>query len=58
MVGGEAAGAGVLAGENGCGVSVCWYLIIDCRFQKKLEIPDMLCWLSLPVGEALHLVSK
>ena len=24
VVGGDVAGAGMLAGENGCGVSVCW----------------------------------
>ena len=38
-------GAGVLAGENGCGVSICW-------FPKKLESPEMLCWLSSLVAEA------
>ena len=40
-------------GENGCGVSICWKRITDLRFLKKLESPDMVCWLSSPVAETM-----
>ena len=37
------AGASVVVGENGCSVPICSWLIIDLRFRKKFESPDMLC---------------
>ena len=45
------AGGCVSAGENGSGVSLCWYLI-QSMFLKKLESPDRISWISWPVAEA------
>ena len=36
-----------MVGSEGAGASVSWR-----RFPKRLERPDMLCWLSLALAEA------
>ena len=51
VVGGEAACGCVSLGENGCGVSICWSFMTDCRFPNKQQSPDMLCQLPLLVAE-------
>ena len=33
-------------------VAVCWLFMTDCRFPKKLESPDILCEIPLPVVRA------
>ena len=43
VVRGKAACGWVSLGENGCDVSICWWLITDSRFPKKLESLDTLC---------------
>ena len=34
-------------GENGCGVSICWYCSTLSKISpKRLTNPEVLCWLS------------
>ena len=33
-------------GENGCGVSICWYCTMDGILSKRLDNPEVLCCLS------------